>query len=120
MFLPKSSQPSCVRWVGGPKHWVADVFYWPQADNDIVIANLFLHHFEDARLAELLNKISRRTKLFIALEPRRARWPLFCSWLLWAIITATLSPATTPGERARRIRWQRDPRSGCGYGQLAG
>jgi hypothetical protein len=24
-------------------------------------------------------------KLFVAVEPRRARWPLFCSRLLWAI-----------------------------------
>jgi hypothetical protein len=64
---------------------VADVFDWPQIDSDIVITNLFLHHFEDAKLAELLGLISRRTKLFIALEPRRAAWPLFCSRLLWAI-----------------------------------
>ncbi len=64
---------------------VADVFDWPQIDSDIVITNLFLHHFEDTKLAELLGLISRRTKLFIALEPRRAAWPLFCSRLLWAI-----------------------------------
>jgi hypothetical protein len=63
---------------------VADVFEW-NPDSEIVIANLFLHHFEDARLAELLRLISRRAKLFIAVEPRRARWPLFCSRLLWAI-----------------------------------
>jgi hypothetical protein len=50
-----------------------------------VITNLFLHHFEDARLAELLHIISRRAKLFIAIEPRRACWPLFCSRLLWII-----------------------------------
>ena len=64
---------------------VADVFNWPPADCDIVIANLFLHHFDDGRLAELLRLISQRARLFIALEPRRARWPLFCSRLLWAI-----------------------------------
>jgi hypothetical protein len=65
---------------------VADVFSWPQAEEGgIVIANLFLHHFEDARLAKLLRLISQRARLFIALEPRRARWPLFCSRLLWAI-----------------------------------
>lgn len=66
---------------------VADVFDWPPISSagEIVIANLFLHHFEDARLAELLRMISRRAKLFIALEPRRAAWPLFCSRLLWAI-----------------------------------
>jgi len=66
---------------------VADVFDWPQNSNagDVVIANLFLHHFGDTRLAELLRLISQRAKLFIALEPRRAPWPLFCSRLLWAI-----------------------------------
>jgi Methyltransferase domain len=66
---------------------VADVFNWPQSSDagGAVIANLFLHHFENARLAELLRLISQRAKVFIALEPRRARWPLFCSRLLWAI-----------------------------------
>ena len=66
---------------------VADVFNWPEnsAIGGAVIANLFLHHFENARLAELLRLISQRAKVFIALEPRRGRWPLFCSRLLWAI-----------------------------------
>jgi 2-polyprenyl-3-methyl-5-hydroxy-6-metoxy-1,4-benzoquinol methylase len=64
---------------------VADVFNWPPTECDVVIANLFLHHFADARLAELLRLISERAKLFIALEPRRAPWPLFCSRLLGAI-----------------------------------
>jgi hypothetical protein len=64
---------------------VTDVFDWPQMESDAVIANLFLHHFDDIRLAELLRMISCRTKLFIVIEPRRAPWPLFCSRLLWAI-----------------------------------
>jgi hypothetical protein len=66
---------------------VADVFDWPQTSGatGVVIANLFLHHFEDARLAELLRLISKRAKLFIAVEPWRAPWPLFCGRLLWAI-----------------------------------
>jgi hypothetical protein len=66
---------------------VADVFNWPQTSDagGAVIANLFLHHFEDARLAELLRFIAQRATVFIALEPRRGRWPLFCSRLLWAI-----------------------------------
>jgi ubiquinone/menaquinone biosynthesis C-methylase UbiE len=63
----------------------ADVFNWPQVDGDIVIANLFLHHFKSARLAELFRLISRRARVFIALEPRRAELPLLCSRLLWAI-----------------------------------
>lgn len=69
------------------KSIVTDVFDWEAAGDarQVIIANLFLHHFEDARLAELLQLISARTKLFIALEPRRAAWPLWCSRLLWAI-----------------------------------
>lgn len=64
---------------------VADVFNWPAMGNDVVVANLFLHHFEGERLLELLRLISHRTNVFIALEPRRAEWPLLCSRLLWAI-----------------------------------
>ena len=66
---------------------VADVFDWSQTSpaSGVVIANLFLHHFEGARLVELLQLTSQRAKLFIAIEPRRASWVLFCSRLLWAI-----------------------------------
>ena len=34
---------------------------------------------------ELLHLIAQRVKVFIAIEPERAPWPLFCSRLLWAI-----------------------------------
>jgi hypothetical protein len=64
---------------------VTDVFNWRQTDSEIVIANLFLHHFEGTRLAELLRLVARRARMFVAIEPRRAAWPLFCSRLLWAI-----------------------------------
>jgi len=65
----------------------ADVFDWlPNAAGlDVVIANLFLHHFEDARLPVLFRAIAGRARLFVAIEPRRAPWPLFCCRLLWAI-----------------------------------
>ena len=64
---------------------IADVCDWSQSSEEIVIANLLLHHFENERLAELLRIISERAKLFIAIEPRRAHLPLFFSRLLWAI-----------------------------------
>ena len=66
---------------------VADAFDWLQTSDagEVVIANLFLHHFEAARLGELFRLISQRAKLFIASEPRRAPCPLFCSRLLWTI-----------------------------------
>jgi ubiquinone/menaquinone biosynthesis C-methylase UbiE len=66
---------------------VADIFDWAQtpAPAEIVIANEVLHHFDDARLAGLFRVIAGRVRLLIAIEPRRAPWPLFCSRLLWAI-----------------------------------
>ncbi len=65
----------------------ADVFDWlPGATGlDAVVTNLFLHHFEDAQLVELFRAVAGRARLFVAIEPRRASWPLCCSRLLWAI-----------------------------------
>ena len=54
----------------------ADVFDWlsdpacPQVD--VIVANLFLHHFEAPRLARLLELVAQRTRAFIACEPRRS------------------------------------------------
>lgn len=69
-----------------PEILVADVFDWPHTFelDGVVIANLFLHHFEPARLATLLGIISRRTELFVAIEPRRGEMPLFLTHCLWA------------------------------------
>ncbi len=66
---------------------VADIFDWLQTPvpAEIVIVNEVLHHFDDAHLAGLFCGIAGRARLFIAIEPRRAPWPLFCSRLLWAI-----------------------------------
>jgi 2-polyprenyl-3-methyl-5-hydroxy-6-metoxy-1,4-benzoquinol methylase len=51
----------------------ADVFdfFASPGRNDLVTANLFLHHFEAHRLSELLTGISRSTRVFVATEPRR-------------------------------------------------
>ena len=65
----------------------ADAFDWLSnaSSLDVVVTNHFLHHFEDAKLAELLRAVAGRARLFIAIEPRRTLWPLFwCRWL-WAI-----------------------------------
>jgi hypothetical protein len=66
---------------------VADVFDWLQTrgTNQVVIANLFLHHFETARLAGLLRLVAQHAKVFIAAEPRRSPWPRLCSRLLWVM-----------------------------------
>ena len=55
----------------------ADVFEWlsdPPIDRaDVMIANLFLHHFRDRELAALLSATAQRTLRFIACEPLRSR-----------------------------------------------
>ena len=65
---------------------VADVFDWvknsaPESAEGLV-ANLFLHHFSEAQLAELFGAAARTALAFIAVEPRRSRLPLICSRLL--------------------------------------
>jgi hypothetical protein len=49
---------------------------------DLVIVNLFLHHFEGAALAKLLGGIERSADRFIACEPARSRLALVGSHLI--------------------------------------
>lgn len=66
----------------------ADVFEWLAAQTtvfDVIVANLFLHHFEARELTELLTLSARCTKTFIACEPRRARIALAGSRMLGLI-----------------------------------
>jgi 2-polyprenyl-3-methyl-5-hydroxy-6-metoxy-1,4-benzoquinol methylase len=46
---------------------------------DAITANLFLHHFADEQLRELLAAIAERTSVFIACEPRRSTLALLAS-----------------------------------------
>ena len=62
-----------------PKHWpheaqwsCGDVLTQALPDSEIVIANLFLHHFTTEQLQMLGGRISSSTRLFVAVEP--ARW----------------------------------------------
>jgi hypothetical protein len=60
----------------------ADVFDWLEAhDSDILIANLFLHHF-DSDLPRLLRLVARRCRLFVACEPERSAAALAAARLL--------------------------------------
>jgi hypothetical protein len=52
---------------------------------DVITANLFLHHFDDERLARLLQLAAGRCDLFIACEPNRSALALATCRLLWAI-----------------------------------
>lgn len=56
-----------------PTHW------------NITLANLFLHHFEEARLRELLPAIASRCDIFVACEPRRSLAALLGAQLLPAL-----------------------------------
>jgi SAM-dependent methyltransferase len=68
---------------------VADVFDWAEKAGrerfDVVAANLFLHHFDDAALSRLFAAIAALTPLFAATDPWRAGFPLFATRLLPAI-----------------------------------
>lgn len=64
----------------------SDVVDWlcrPHAENtDVMVANLFLHHFNEEALARLLNLAAQQTKRFVACEPRRSRTALAGASLL--------------------------------------
>jgi len=68
---------------------VDDVINWarlPDAPTcDLVVCNLFIHHFEGQDLAALLSSVALRTRTFYACEPRRARLPLLFSHLVGLI-----------------------------------
>ena len=67
----------------------ADVFAWlargPEPRVDLVTANLFLHHFADPALKQLMELISGRTHCFTACEPRRYPAALRASRWLWLL-----------------------------------
>lgn len=72
----------------------ADAAHWLEqapGDVDAVVANLFLHHFDDAKLAQLLSLAAQRTRLFVACEPRRSRIALAGSRMLRLAGCSTLT-----------------------------
>jgi hypothetical protein len=50
---------------------------------DAVTANLFLHHFTDEQLTRLFSSAAKLAWLFVACEPRRAKFVVELSRLLW-------------------------------------
>ena len=67
----------------------SDVFGWlaePMvARSDLLVANLFLHHFLPGRLGELFRLAAERTNCFVACEPRRSPLALTAARLLGVI-----------------------------------
>jgi hypothetical protein len=71
-----------------PEVVTADVFDWlpsAGAQADVIVANLFLHHFEYDRLCELLGMVASHCRLFVACEPRRSFTALHASRMLGLI-----------------------------------
>ena len=67
---------------------VADALCWAEdacQPLEVVVANLFLHHFSEGQLRSLFGALAGRARLLVAVEPRRDSWPLTCSRLLWMI-----------------------------------
>lgn len=72
---------------------IVDAVEWARAPTqqqpeqcwDVILANLFLHHFEDDCLRELLSAVAGRCNAFIACEPRRSFPALTGSLLLPAL-----------------------------------
>jgi hypothetical protein len=50
---------------------------------DIIIANLFLHHFTPSQLTEIFRRSAELAPLFVALEPRRSTLSLVGSRTIW-------------------------------------
>lgn len=69
-----------------PSVVTADVFDWlerPQTTQwDIIVANLFIHHFSPTDLSRLVSLIAARTLAFLCCEPRRSMVPLLGSRLI--------------------------------------
>ena len=65
---------------------VRDALEWLEDERtgafDAIVANLFLHHFDDAALARLLGGVAARTSRFVACEPRRSAFALAGSRLV--------------------------------------
>jgi phospholipid N-methyltransferase len=52
---------------------------------DAIVCNLFLHQFKTEELAEMLRLAAMRTRLLVAVEPRRLRRSRLTGRLLWLI-----------------------------------
>lgn len=59
-----------------PRVLTLDVFNWLEGHddsrNDVVLANLFMHHFSSTQLSRLLAGIAARSRVFLCCEPRRS------------------------------------------------
>jgi Methyltransferase domain len=59
--------------------------------DDVVTANLFIHHFPDEHLKRLLHLVAQSCNAFVACEPRRCLRGVIGTRMLWAIGCSRLS-----------------------------
>jgi SAM-dependent methyltransferase len=65
---------------------IGDIFaVLPHLDAEIITANLFLHHLEEAALRQLLALAARQARGFVACEPRRSQPALLGSRMVFAL-----------------------------------
>lgn len=99
----------------------ADVMNWLEISidkpADIILANLFLHHFQPLQLKELLALVANKTRIFIACEPERNFIPLALSRMVGVIgcnaVTRNDAPASVrAGFAGREISalWSASPK----------
>ena len=79
---------ACAGWQARPV--VADVMDWAAASGsgehwDLVVANLFLHHFEGEALRHVLGGCVLRADALVGCEPRRSRFALAASHLIFLL-----------------------------------
>lgn len=74
---------------GALKVVAADVFAWLKSEGtlvaDLITTNLFLHHFTNEKLRDLLGLIAAKSEAFIACEPERSGFAYFNTRLLGLI-----------------------------------
>ncbi len=67
----------------------SDVYEWWKSrgaeEVDLVVANLFLHHFEEPELQRLLRSIADHATAFVGCEPRRSALAHFFARQVWLI-----------------------------------
>jgi len=60
---------------------------------DVIVANLFIHHFAAAEVSRLFERIAARTDAFLCCEPRRSRFALACSHLVGLLMMGPVTRA---------------------------
>lgn len=84
--MPKpGTWPTEWSWVQG------DVLEVPWPEADVLVANLFLHHFEERQLRQIADKIPSSVRLCLFCEPVRRAWHKIQVWFLKA---ARIHPVT--------------------------